>query len=291
MTLKITTAIVSVSILAASSYAIANENKAEINSNIEINIEQLPDSGIVELSGTVSEIEGTKEFTLTDSKGETIDIKSANDLSLKIGDKVDVNGVVKESLLGLGKKSIKASSVKVDASATIAADVKEETTEAVEAVKEKTIDAVETTEEKTKGILGNVKKVGSNIVSGTKKVSSNIVSNTKEVGSDVVSGTKKLGSNIATGTKNTVSAVSNKVSTSISDLKSSGDVEIKGTVDSINDNGFVLKDNSGQTVNISSTKELKVKKGDTVMVHGDIESSVESGINKIISNDVKVISK
>lgn len=80
--------------------------------NVMIN--QLPDSGTVTLSGTVSKVKNEKEFTLRDSSG-TVDVNIENGQSvvLKEGAKVSVNGTVDKGILG---KDINASSVTVDKS-------------------------------------------------------------------------------------------------------------------------------------------------------------------------------
>lgn len=73
-------------------------------------IENLPDRGMVEVSGIVSDVDGDKKFILTDSTGKTIDVHTKNDLKIKEGDSVKVIGEIESEALGVGEE-IKASKV------------------------------------------------------------------------------------------------------------------------------------------------------------------------------------
>lgn len=77
------------------------------------NIRDLPDRGMVKVSGTVSDVDNEKEFTLKDETGSiNVDIESNERAALAEGAKVTVIGHIDSGLLG---KDIKASQVIVTA--------------------------------------------------------------------------------------------------------------------------------------------------------------------------------
>jgi len=77
-------------------------------------IQTLPDSGLVEVNGTVDSVSNAKKFTLKDSTGHVdVTIKSGESASLKRGAEVTVIGNVNKGLLG---KSINATEVDVRSS-------------------------------------------------------------------------------------------------------------------------------------------------------------------------------
>lgn len=67
-------------------------------------IERLPDEGKVTLSGTVSEVDDKDSFILKDSAGKTIDVHTAKEVALDIGDKVTVSGEMQDEALGMGQE-------------------------------------------------------------------------------------------------------------------------------------------------------------------------------------------
>lgn len=73
------------------------------------NIRDLPDNGMVKVSGTVSDVDNEKEFTLKDETGSiNVDIESDERAALAEGARVTVIGRIDSGLLG---KDIKASQV------------------------------------------------------------------------------------------------------------------------------------------------------------------------------------
>lgn len=79
--------------------------------NGTISIKDLPDGGEVSLTGTVDAIDNEREFTLRDSTGAIdVEIKSAESVVLKKGDKVSVSGTIDK---GLTSTEIDAKSVVV----------------------------------------------------------------------------------------------------------------------------------------------------------------------------------
>ena len=78
-----------------------------------IPIQNLPDMGIVTLSGTVQKIKNPREFTLRDNSG-TIDVRLPNGKSavLNEGDSVSIIGTVNSG--HPSGKDIRAYSVKID---------------------------------------------------------------------------------------------------------------------------------------------------------------------------------
>lgn len=67
-------------------------------------IKELPDEGMVKITGTVYSIDNKDSFTLKDGSGETVNIHGEENLSLKKGDKVTITGEVKGELAGIGEK-------------------------------------------------------------------------------------------------------------------------------------------------------------------------------------------
>ena len=79
------------------------------------NIENLPDKGLVKISGTVTHVDNEKKFTLKDSTGSiNVDIESSETAALTEGAEVTVIGYVDKGMLG---KDINANKVLVTASA------------------------------------------------------------------------------------------------------------------------------------------------------------------------------
>lgn len=75
--------------------------------NAEVMIKNIPDEGVVKVTGEVIAIEDENEFTISDMTGK-IDVESETDLKLSIGDNVIVTGEVDSSLFS---KEIDASLV------------------------------------------------------------------------------------------------------------------------------------------------------------------------------------
>lgn len=80
-------------------------------------LRNLPDTGLVQISGTVTAVENEKEFTLKDQTGRSIDVAigSSEAAALHEGAEVNVTGYVEKSLLG---KDINATKVDVLADAS-----------------------------------------------------------------------------------------------------------------------------------------------------------------------------
>ncbi|TNE64791.1 MAG: hypothetical protein EP335_06715 [Alphaproteobacteria bacterium] len=103
---KSTTALVTAGFLfAASGAAMAGDREYT-------RIDQLPEEGAVTVVGTVGEVSDAKEFILKDIEGNTIDVQSAIELTLKEGDRVRVIGVMDDDIAGMGDE-INATSVTV----------------------------------------------------------------------------------------------------------------------------------------------------------------------------------
>lgn len=77
----------------------------------ETNINSLPKEGMVQISGTVTEVDGANEFTLKDSTGE-IEVESDTDLNLALGDEVTVSGEIDS---GFFSTEIEATNVTINA--------------------------------------------------------------------------------------------------------------------------------------------------------------------------------
>lgn len=72
-------------------------NAAQIN-----NIDSLPDKGTVSLEAIVDSVDGQRSLTVRDEMGNTIDVKTLSNLSVKEGDRVAVNGTVESDFAGIG---------------------------------------------------------------------------------------------------------------------------------------------------------------------------------------------
>jgi uncharacterized protein YdeI (BOF family) len=80
------------------------------------NIKNLPDNGMVKITGTVTDVSGEKEFTLKDDTGSIdVDVESSQNAALAEGARVTVIGNVDKGMLG---KNINATEVIVIADAT-----------------------------------------------------------------------------------------------------------------------------------------------------------------------------
>lgn len=62
-------------------------------------INQLPEEGNVQISGTVSAVDGANEFTLQDATGK-VDVSTSAPANVKEGDQVNVNGEVNTGFFG-----------------------------------------------------------------------------------------------------------------------------------------------------------------------------------------------
>ncbi|MFC3053111.1 hypothetical protein [Kordiimonas pumila] len=107
MSIKNTTAIVSLSFLLASTSVFADQTPTNMT------IDQLPEKGAVTLTGVVKEVNAEdKEFILQDSKGDTIDVQSTKILSVKKGDTVTIKGNMDDDFMGVGQE-IDATDIKI----------------------------------------------------------------------------------------------------------------------------------------------------------------------------------
>lgn len=73
-------------------------------------VKNLPERGIVMLSGTVAEVKDQNHFTLKDKEGATIAVESKSAIAIAKGENVTVEGEVQKDALGTEKK-IMASTV------------------------------------------------------------------------------------------------------------------------------------------------------------------------------------
>jgi uncharacterized protein YdeI (BOF family) len=78
-------------------------------------INALPEEGNVELRGVVAEVDDRDSFTLRDAMGDTIDVKTANNVQVQPGDRVSVNGLVNSKMLGFGRQIENADVIVVSA--------------------------------------------------------------------------------------------------------------------------------------------------------------------------------
>lgn len=94
--------------VAIHSDAVKADAKADVNvgANAPVlsNIDTLPASGAVNLSGVVSRVSGDDSFTLKGADGKTINVQTATTSTVKEGDTVRVDGQISDRLLGFGKQ-------------------------------------------------------------------------------------------------------------------------------------------------------------------------------------------
>lgn len=126
--LKTTTALVAGSLLTLSSTALAegtnqsNMNEHDREKGVVQNddrewhggqygaIDELSDEGNVTLSGTVEGVdEDDNSFQLRDETGETIDVRTASNVTAREGEQVLVEGVIEDEALGIGEQIVSAS--------------------------------------------------------------------------------------------------------------------------------------------------------------------------------------
>lgn len=72
-------------------------------------IDQLPDSGTVSLTGTVSNVRDEDSFSIEDATGNSIDVHSTKPLNLTQGTRVKVRGQMDDEAIGLGEEINNAS--------------------------------------------------------------------------------------------------------------------------------------------------------------------------------------
>lgn len=82
-------------------------------------IKGLPDKGSVSLTGTVDRVVDGDTFILRDAAGDTIDVHSTSQLTVKKGDPVSVQGMKTPELAGMGRE-IEGASVTLSSSANTA---------------------------------------------------------------------------------------------------------------------------------------------------------------------------
>ena len=71
-------------------------------------IESLPKTGQISISGIVDRVRDKDTFILRDSAGKTIDVHTTAQLDVKQGDKVAVEGKMKDEIAGLGREIVDA---------------------------------------------------------------------------------------------------------------------------------------------------------------------------------------
>lgn len=81
---------------------------AHAETSASASVESLPDKGMVSLSGTVDRVVDGDTFVLRDAAGDTIDVHSNAQLTLKKGDSVSVKGEKTAEIAGMGAEIEKA---------------------------------------------------------------------------------------------------------------------------------------------------------------------------------------
>ena len=124
MLYKSTTALVTAGFLfAASGAAVAGDK-------VLSKIAQLPEKGNVMITATVDDVDSNTEFTIRDDSGETIDVESVTQLTIREGDLVKIVGVMDDELAGIGREIDATSVTVVDAADEMATATEGATLEA-----------------------------------------------------------------------------------------------------------------------------------------------------------------
>ena len=125
-----------------------------------------------------------------------------------------------------------------------------------------------------------------------------------QAGNDISRAASATGSAISNAASNTGAAISGAASSAanktasmfegqrtgkIDALPDSGQVELKGTVASVDkaENKLVLRDSTGDTIDVHSASNISVREGDTVRVQGDVQSEMAGMGEEIVNAKVK----
>ena len=269
--LKTTTALATILMLSSAPAMVnADEMKAKTTTNTQaaMTVKTLPKDGAsVSLDGTVASVnKNKKDFVLRDISGSTIDVESEQEISLNKGDKVSVDGKVDSEFLGLSKE-IDATSIRI-------------------------------TERASENIAAN----------DNSKSSGNIFTDAKNATTGAVAGAGSAIGNAANSVSNTASNAANSVRErannmmdpskewhggeygSIDKLPESGQVMIEAEVSSVSDDmkRFVIKDKTGETIDVNSSVAVNVREGDMVKVKGEMRDEFAGMGEEINAYEVSV---
>ena len=233
MSIRNTTALVSVGIMLASASAFAGghtgaaDTKKPVTTYQSVTIDALPDEGRVSISGLVEDLDGDNEFSLQDSKGESIRVESDRDLMLREGDRVKVIGIMDRGFLSIGSE----------------------------------IDAINIT-------------VLQRATASTKQKDDKDYRTTIHYPFD---------DNVDYDWKGEEYGAIDK-------LPDSGDVSLTATVENVflDDQVLIVKDSTGDTIDVHTMGRFDVKKGDTVVVRGRMVDEFAGLGEEIVSARVEM---
>lgn len=233
MSIRNTTALVSVGLMLASASAFAGGHtgaegaKKPMTTYQSSTIDALPDEGRVSISGKVEDLDGDNEFSLQDSKGNSIRVESDRDLMLREGDRVKVIGMMDRGFLSIGSE----------------------------------IDAINIT-------------VLERATASTEKKSDKDYRTTIHYPFDNNDDYDWKGEEYG----------------AIDKLPDSGYVALSGTVENVflNDQVLIVKDSTGDTIDVHTAGRFDVKKGDTVVVKGRMVDEFAGLGEEIVSARVEL---
>ncbi|MGB1539430.1 MAG: hypothetical protein ACPG80_00575 [Rickettsiales bacterium] len=260
MSIKGKFAMATLSTLLVSGTAMAGTHSATA-----LGIKDLPNQGSVTISGTVDSIQNSQEFILRDSEGNTIDVDTSAKISLREGDRVQVNGVLDDELLGMGRE--------IDSASVTVIDAANETTASAEA-------------------SVGIGTMARDMAEDTKNMASTVGDNTKDAVKATGNKIKNTFAGMTDSDANTATDTEFKAQT-IAQLPEKGVVNLRGTVESVDreDKSFILRDSEGKTIDVHTEEAIAFNEGDTVVVKGQIRSEMAGLGHEIGSARVTVAAK
>lgn len=287
-------------------------------------IDQLPESGTVSLTGTVSSVRDEDTFSIEDADGNSIDVHANQKLNLSQGTRVKVRGQMDDEALGLGEE-INNASVEVlgtnRAAANTGLDRQQGRTAGVTATGE-TDRTARTNYGADAGVEGRTAGVTAGTAGGT-KLSDKAHGDTKMEADAKVRVTEApedkarqlqdrrqnaqarrdlptnrnlddsydvdvdTDADMAMGIDNDrVSADAGEFST-FENLPKQGRIAVSGVVARVNnDNKFTLRDSTGETIDVNTVSNVAVNEGDQVKVMGQVKSEFLGMGQQIEATDV-----
>ena len=239
-------------LILASHLAIADTTTQAIRS-----IDQLPKKGDINFIGTVEDVNNKNEFTVRDNKGKTIDVESTVTLQINKGDMVAVNGSIEDGFMGVGKAIEKATVTVIDSNNAAALTAE-----------------------------------------GSEAINANAMNNRKDndrnhaqLGQSANTTQDRYTTQNASDAKKQAHGKNQGVYTTVEALPEEGKIIFKGLVDSVDDDKtrFILRDSTGETIDVKSKTPVSFTKGSIVQVHGTMQDEAANMGEEIAAESVQVL--
>lgn len=276
------TALTTALLISASAYA------EDTQASAAASIQGLPDKGAVSLSGTVDRVVDGDTFVLRDNAGDTIDVHTASNVTVKKGDNVSVKGEKAAEVAGIGEE-IENASVSVTGSA--------EQTASTTAGTASQYESGASYDSKAQARAGmDEENQKSPYETSNKGAPKETASYDLDESVDKMAGKAKQATDNVTGAasksaESTTAAAGAMANDSIANLPKEGVVELNGIVAEVdNEQSFTLRDANGKTIDIHTASNVEVQPGDTVSVNGNVKSKLLGLGRQIESAKVLVVS-